>query len=66
MVIDQGKPMLWVIVADPPCILMIRGPPTEKGIGLICSVVHSSGNRVWRRVKSEVARAVCGSSGSEL
>ena len=49
MVIVQGKPMLWVIVADPPCILI--PPPTEKGIGLICSVVHSSGNRVWRRVK---------------
>ena len=41
MVIVQGKPMLWVIVADPPRIL-IR-PPTEKGIGLICTVAHSSG-----------------------
>ena len=32
MVIDRGgKPMLWVKVADPPCILIIQGPATEKG-----------------------------------
>lgn len=37
MVIDQGKLMLWVIVDDPACILIIQGPATEKRIGLICA-----------------------------
>ena len=64
MVIVQGKPMLWVIVADPPCILI--PPPTEKRDWTHLQRCAQFRQPSVEKKSKKVARAVCGSSGSEL